>query len=245
MIELDHITKYYASQKAVEDFTLKIGRGQISGIIGPNGSGKTTLLKMIVGLLWPSSGNITICGTKIGPKSIYENKLQIGYFPEEVILYKKLTGKEFLEFVCNLYRTEKCVAAAKEYAQLFGLEDNMAKLIEEYSHGMMRKISLIAALVHDPDILVLDEPTNGLDPRAIKNLKDVLLKKKSENKITVVSTHILDMAEYLCDVVTILEKGKLIFTGSLEDLRRTKDLPHARLEELFLEMTGKESERVQ
>jgi len=241
MIELINLTKFYGNLKAVDNLNLKIEPGKIYGFLGPNGAGKTTVIKMIMGLTNPTKGEIIINGNTLNIKNVQRVKFRIGYLPEELILYEKLKGKEFLEFICGIYKVKDVFKSIKNYLDLFQLKNDMNRLIESYSQGMKKKISIIAALIHDPEILVLDEPTSGLDPKTIRILKDILLTKKRENKIIFFSTHILDIAEYLCDEVGIINKGKLLFTGTIEDLRELKKNPGASLEELFLEVTEKET----
>lgn len=237
MIELINLTKFYGNLKAVNNLNLKIEPGKIYGFLGPNGAGKTTTIKMIMGLINPTEGKIIINRNELNLKNLQKIKFTIGYLPEDLILYDKLKGKEFLEFICGIYKVENSIKKMDYFLDLFRLKNDMNKFIEDYSHGMKKKISIIAALIHDPDILILDEPTSGLDPITIRILKDILLKKKKENKTIFFSTHILDIAEYLCDEVGIINKGKLIFAGTLEELRELKQHPKASLEELFMELT--------
>jgi len=240
MIELINLTKFYGNLKAVDNLNLKIRSGKIFGFLGPNGAGKTTTIKIIMGLINPTKGEIIINGNKLNIKNIQKVKFSIGYLPEDLILYDKLKGNEFLEFICGIYKVENPVKKIEHYLDLFQLKNDMNKLIEDYSQGMKKKISIISAFIHNPEILILDEPTSGLDPKTIRILKDILLTKKKEIKTIFFSTHILDIAEYLCDEVGIINKGKLLFTGTLEELRKLKQHPEASLEELFLEVTEKE-----
>jgi len=240
MIELINLTRFYGNLKAVDNLSIKIMPGKIFGFLGPNGAGKTTTIKMIMGLINPTEGEIIINGNKLNIKNVQNVKFRIGYLPEDLILYDKLKGKEFLEFICGIYKVENSFKKIEHYLDLLQLKNDTNKLIEDYSRGMKKKIAIIAALIHDPEILILDEPTSGLDPRTIRTLKDILLMKKKEFKTIFFSTHILDIAEYLCDEIGIINKGKLLFTGSLKELRKSRQHPEASLEELFLELTEKE-----
>ncbi len=241
MIELINLVKSYGYLKAVDNLNLKIPRGKIYGFLGPNGAGKTTVIKMIMGLTKPTEGEIRINGSKLDIENMQRLKFRIGYLPEDLILYEKLKGREFLEFICGIYKVKNVFESIDNYFDLFQLKKDMNRLIESYSQGMKKKISIISALIHNPEILILDEPTTGLDPKSIRILKDILLTKKKENKIIFFSTHILDIAEYLCDEVGIINNGKLLFTGTVDDLRELKKNPGASLEELFLEVTEKEN----
>lgn len=240
MIELINLTKFYGNLKALDNLNLKIESGNIFGFLGPNGAGKTTTIKMLMGFIYPTKGEIIINGNKLNFNNLQKMKFRIGYLPEELILYDKLKGKEFLEFICSIYKIENSIKKIEYYLDLFQLKNDMNKLIDDYSQGMKKKIAMISALIHDPEILIFDEPTSGLDPKTIRILKEILLTKKKENKIIFFSTHILDIAEYLCDEIGIINKAKLYFTGTIEELRKLKQHPGASLEDLFLEITEKE-----
>ncbi|MFW6172775.1 MAG: ABC transporter ATP-binding protein [Elusimicrobiota bacterium] len=239
MIELINLTKFYRNLKAVDKLNLKIMPGKIFGFLGPNGAGKTTTIKMIMGLINKTEGEIIINGDKLDIKNIQNIKLKVGYLPEDIFLYDRLKGREFLEFICGVYKVKDSSKKIEYYLDLFQLENDMNKFIEDYSRGMKKKISIISTLIHDPEILILDEPTSGLDPKTIRTLKDILLMKKKEFKTVFFSTHILDIVDYLCDEIGIINKGKLVFTGNLKELRKSRQHFEASLEELFLEMTEK------
>lgn len=240
MIDIRNITKSYnnGAVKAVDDLDLKVKKGEIFGFIGPNGAGKTTTIKMIVGLLNPDRGNILINGIDIMKDSL-EAKRMIGYVPDSPVLYDRLTGTEYLNFMADIYRVPIDVRRERieHYLNMFELEDAAADLIKSYSHGMKQKIALTGALIHNPEVWILDEPMVGLDPKSSHLLKNQMREHCDKGNTVFFSTHVLDVAERLCDRVGIIHKGKLIAIGTMDELRQG-DIKES-LENIFLELTEK------
>jgi ABC-2 type transport system ATP-binding protein len=220
MIELEGITKKYADFTAVSSLNLTANPGEIFGFIGPNGAGKTTTIKIISGILAPTTGRIRICGIDIQQQPVAAKK-KIGFIPDRPYLYEKLTGLEFMQFTADLYGVNKNGFRQKAETELkrFALSDWSDELIESYSHGMRQRLIFAAALVHDPQVLVVDEPMVGLDPVAIIMVKD-LFRQLAQNGVTVfMSTHTLKVAEDICDRLGVINKGRMIATGTTEDLQ--------------------------
>jgi ABC-2 type transport system ATP-binding protein len=239
MLTLDRLTKKYNDFLAVESLSLEVPSGELFGFLGPNGAGKTTTIKMICGLLRPSAGTVTIGGFDVQEQPIRAKAL-LGLVPDTPVLYKKLTGRELLRFVGDLYSVgpDKIAKRIDHLIHLLDMTESADDLIESYSHGMKQKTSIMAALVHDPDVVVLDEPTSGLDPRSAKVVKDVLRALCNMGKTVFMSTHILEIAERVCDRVGIINEGKLVAVGSISDLRRRSKEGRVSLEDIFLEVTG-------
>ena len=238
MIDIRNLTKSYGDVTAVNNLSLHIPRGEIFGFIGPNGAGKTTTIKMIGGILVPTRGEIDICGIsmKENPEAA---KLKIGFIPDRPYLYEKLTGIEFLKFIADLYQVNgnRFAEIAHQNLAMFSLSDWSHELIESYSHGMKQRLIMAAALLHDPEVIIVDEPMVGLDPRGIKLVKD-LFKRLSEKGTTVfVSTHTLQIAEDMCHRVGIIDKGRLIVSGSPQELKQELQSEKADLEEVFIQLT--------
>ncbi len=238
MIELKDLTKKYVDFPAVDHLNLSIQKGEIFGFIGPNGAGKTTTIKMIGGILEPTSGSIMIAG--INMKSHPEKaKSKIGFIPDRPYLYEKLTGMEFLKFVADLYGVDSNIffKKARQHLNMFSLLDWSNELIESYSHGMKQRLIMAAALLHDPEVIIVDEPMVGLDPVAIMMVKD-LFQNLAKHGVTVfMSTHTLKVAEDICDRIGVIHKGQLIATGTTEDLQREAQVSNADLEQVFLSLT--------
>jgi ABC-2 type transport system ATP-binding protein len=241
MIELNRITKKYGGTLAVDDVTLHIPRGEIFGFIGPNGAGKTTTIKMMGGILVPSAGTIHICGIDM-KKEPEAAKQKIGFIPDRPYLYEKLTGLEFLKFIADLYHVapDHFEEKARNSLKLFTLADWSNELIESYSHGMKQRLIMAAALLHDPEVIIVDEPMVGLDPIGIKLVKDVFRRLADNGTTVFLSTHTLQVAEDLCHRLGIINKGSLIAAGSPRDLKRNFRTTHEDLEEIFLRLTGNE-----
>lgn len=235
-VDLQGLTKLYGGVAAVDDLWLRVEPGQIVGFLGPNGAGKTTTLRMLTGLLKPTRGVALVAGHDIVRDAI-EAKRRIGYVPDGPYLYEKLTGREFLEFVAGLYGVPQAVARRRsgDLLALFDMEEKAGEMIEGYSHGMRQKLGVVAALQHDPTVLFLDEPTGGLDPRSARALKDLLLAMAREGRTVMLSTHVLEIAEQMCDRLAIIDHGRLIAEGTMAELRRGGT---ASLEDLFLRLTG-------
>ena len=241
MIEIKNISKSYnrGNIKAVDNLNLNVQKGEIFGFLGPNGAGKTTTIKMIVGLLNPDSGSICIQGFDNRLKPI-EAKSNIGYVPDNPNLYDRLTGTEYLNFMADVYRVPSDIRKERVayYLGMFDLKDAAADLIKSYSHGMKQKIALTGALIHNPAVWLLDEPMVGLDPRSAHLLKEQMREHCDKGNTVFFSTHILEVAEKLCDRIGIIHKGKLIAIGTMDELRQgdKKDS----LENIFLELTENE-----
>jgi ABC-2 type transport system ATP-binding protein len=239
MIELINVTKYYGKKCAVEDLSLTVNKGEFFGFLGPNGAGKTTTIKMLTGLLKPDKGEVRICGIDIG-KNPQEAKMRTGYVPDAPYLYERLSGREYLEFVGGLYgmSQEKVASQIEWLFALFGMDGWADKKCEEYSHGMRQKVVFSSAFIHDPEVLIIDEPMVGLDPQSMRLVKDVLKLFSRRGTTVFVSTHTLNIAEELCDKIGIVNDGKLIASGTLDELYRAAALEGENLEGMFLEMTG-------
>jgi ABC-2 type transport system ATP-binding protein len=240
-LEVQNLQKKYGKFEALKPLNLAVKKGELFGFLGPNGAGKTTTIKMMTGLLEPSSGKAVIGGTNIWTSPI-EAKKKIAYVPDQPNLYPKLTGWEFLEFVASVYQVpaEEFRQRAEKLLNLFDLKHRADELTEGYSHGMKQKIALCGALLHKPDVLFLDEPTVGLDPKSAKVLKNYLRKICDEGTTVFVSTHILEIAEVMCDRVGIILGGELIALGTMKELREQGGREGATLEDIFLELTGGE-----
>lgn len=242
MIEVINVSKtYYGSKlKSVDDINFKVEKGKIYGFLGPNGSGKTTTIKLIIGALKPDSGKILIGGFDIAVNPLKVKKL-IGYVPDGLDIFNRLTGIEYLQFVADMYEMSRRVRQlnVEKYSKLFGIYDALNKKIESYSQGMKRKLFIVGALIHDPLVLIMDEPFNGLDAEATGNLKGVFHDLKKEGKTVFFSTHLLNIAEELCDRISIIKKGKIIYEGTVEDLKLQKKTT-SDLEEIYVEMTRRD-----
>ena len=238
MISIKNLAKSYnkGSVKAVEDLNLEVQPGEIFGFLGPNGAGKTTTIKMIVGLLTPDSGSIVLNGIDALKQPI-EAKLSIGYVPDNPDMFERLTGMEYLNFMCDVYRVPSRERRERigQYLELFDMSAAARDLIKSYSHGMRQKIMLTGALVHNPALWILDEPLVGLDPKSAHLLKEQMRRHCDAGNTVFFSTHILEVAEKLCDRIGIIHHGKLIVIGTLEDLRQG-DRSES-LESIFLELT--------
>ncbi|MFC1661287.1 ABC transporter ATP-binding protein [Gemmatimonadota bacterium] len=239
MLELEGVTKRYGHFTAVDRIDLFVPRGRIYGFLGPNGAGKTTTIRMVSGVLLPTAGRISIGGDDLAsdPEGA---KSRLGYIPDRPYLYEKLTGGEFLRFVAGLWGETGAGtgARAQRLLKLFNLWDWQNELIDSYSHGMRQKLLIISAFLHRPEVIVVDEPMVGLDPRSARILKD-LFRTYAENGGTVfLSSHTLEVVEVLCDLLAIIHQGRIIAQGTLEELQAEADAGEARLEEIFLKVTG-------
>lgn len=238
MIETKNLTKKYGDLVAVNDLDLRVEAGELFVFLGPNGAGKTTTIKILTGLLQPTSGIASVAGIDV-VKSPIEVKKIMGYLPEDPFLYDKLTGREFLQFVADMYGVERKQDKIEKFMELFELSSAADELIEGYSLGMKKKIAIGAALIHDPKVLFLDEPTGGLDPRSARIMKDILQNMRSRGTTVFMTTHILEVAEKMCDRVGIINNGKLIKVGTIDELRSgTQETMTGSLEDIFLELTG-------
>ncbi len=240
MIECKGVSKVYGKSgiKAVDNINLLVEPGKIWGFLGPNGAGKSSLIKMIVGLLQPSSGSITVQGVDVRQDPLSVKKL-IGYVPDGGVVYPGMTGMQFLNFIADMYEvsSDQRKNRIEKYAGAFGFFEDLSRKVTSYSHGMSQKLAIIGALIHDPEVLILDEPQGGLDPKSNFVLKEIMRELCVEGKTVFFSTHVLDIAEKLCDHVSIIKKGTIIADGTLDELRNSPGQEHASLEQLFLELT--------
>lgn len=235
MIKLTNLTKDYGTVLAVNHLTLNVSAGEIYGFIGPNGAGKTTTIRMMGGIIEPTAGSITIAGIDIKTEPVEAKKI-IGFVPDRPFLYEKLTGMEFLKFISDLYDVDlSCFQKrAPELLKQFALWDWADEIIEAYSHGMKQRLIIASALLHDPKVMVIDEPMVGLDPEAVRMVKDILKELAAQNVTIFVSTHTLSLAEDLCDRIGVIHKGTLLAEGTLPELNLAAKTGEAKLEEVFL-----------
>jgi len=242
LIALEKLSKVYGQFAAVRDLDLSVEKGEVFGFLGPNGAGKTTTIRMLMGILVPSRGRAVIDGLDCH-RDRAEVKRRVGYLPDNPIFYDYLRGREILEFVGEMHGHSRGAvkSIAAELLDEFGLNDATEEFAVNYSMGMKKKLGLACALVHNPPVLILDEPTNGLDPRAAREVQGRLRKSAAEGKTIFLSTHLLDMAERLCTRVGIIHKGELAAVGPLDTLRE-RLAPGGSLEEVFLKVTQPEDE---
>ena len=232
MIEIKNVSKKYGSKKALDNVSFNIENGNIFAFIGHNGAGKTTMIKAMMGIIGFDEGDILI-----NEKSIKENPIEckkiMAYIPDNPDLYENMKAIDFINFVCDMYETPLEVREKniQKYSKMLELEDNLQDEISSFSHGMKQKVALISALSHDPEILIMDEPFVGLDPKAVFDMKKIMKDMIKENKTIFYSTHILDVAEKLCDKVAIIKNGKIVKVGSMKDIKGDESL-----EEVFLEL---------
>ncbi|MDX2502286.1 MAG: ABC transporter ATP-binding protein [Deltaproteobacteria bacterium] len=237
MIELKSLTKKYGDYTAVDDLNLSVQKGEIFGFIGPNGAGKTTTIKMIGGILAPSAGTVKITGIDIQQEP-EKAKGKIGFIPDRPYLYEKLTGLEFLKFTADLYGVPDDIFSqkAQQNLEMFSLADWSDELIESYSHGMKQRLIMSAALLHDPEVIIVDEPMVGLDPMAILMVKDLFQHLAQKGVTVFMSTHTLAVAEEICNRIGVINKGQLIASGTTADLQREANTTDADLERVFINL---------
>ncbi len=242
MLKLSSVSKKYAKSDtyAVNDVNIHVKSGEIYGFIGPNGAGKTTTIKMIIGVLSQSEGRIEVCGKDVA-KDGNEAKKNIGYVSDSHVIYDKLTGKEYVNFLADVYgvsekdRQERC----EKLLEIFEMKEAFNSQISTYSHGMKQKINVIGALIHEPSVWILDEPMTGLDPKSAHALKTLMKEHRDKGNVVFFSTHVLEVAEKLCDRVGIISDGKLVKEGTMEEI--TSGCDDKSLEEVFLALTKKEN----
>jgi ABC-2 type transport system ATP-binding protein len=235
MIELIGLTKRYGSFTAVNGVDLTVPRGELFGFLGPNGAGKTTTMRMIAGILRPTAGTVRIAGIDpVGAKSV------LGFIPDRPFIYEKLTGAEFLRFVAGLFGQDgpSVERRSRELLAVFDLEDWRDELVESYSHGMRQKLIIASAFVHRPDVIVVDEPMVGLDPRAARTLKDLFREYTHRGHTIMMSTHTLEVAETMCDRIAIMHGGRIRACGTMDELRADAVAGAEGLETIFLRLTG-------
>jgi ABC-2 type transport system ATP-binding protein len=240
MIEFQHVRRTYGKKVAVADLSLSVSPGELFSLLGPNGAGKTTSIKMLVGLLRPTAGAVRVCGFDVVAQPRHANQL-LGYVPDEPYVYDKLSGREFLQFVGDMHGLGMHEAKARIEREVanFDLSAFVDELAESYSHGMKQRLAFAAALLHDPRVLVVDEPIVGLDPRSVRLVKDLLRRKAREGMAVFMSTHSLVVAEEISDRIGIVELGELKFLGTLAELRNQVAMRHMSLEDLYLEITAR------
>ncbi len=240
MIELEHISKSFDSLKAVDSITFKVEPGELFSFLGPNGAGKTTTIKMMVGLMTPDSGSILINGANIvsDPRTA---KKMIGYVPDAPFLYEKLTGVEFLNVIGNLYEMNLKEIGNKipSYCELLDMDEWISDRIDGYSQGMKQRLAFVAAFLHDPNVIILDEPMVGLDPKTARKIKEILKEKSREGVTIFLSTHNLNVAEELSDRIAIIHRGKILGIGSVESFQVSNKYEGS-LEDLFLDIIERE-----
>ena len=232
MIKISEVTKKYGQKKALDNVSFEVGEGEIFAFIGHNGAGKTTLIKAIVGVHDFDEGEILINGKSIKKQPVACKK-EMAYVPDNPELYENMRAIQFINFVCDMYEVEqeRREKNIKKYAKMFEISQNLDDVIESFSHGMKQKVALIAALSHDPKILIMDEPFVGLDPKAVFDTKELMREMVKDGKTIFFSTHILDVAEKLCTKVAIIKKGKIMKVGSMREVKGDKSL-----ENVFLEL---------
>jgi len=242
LIVAESLTKRFGAIAAVDGISFSVARGEIFGFLGPNGAGKTTTIKLLTGLLKPSAGRALLDGVDIAQQPVAAKSL-FGYVPDEPQLYPKLSAYEFLRFIGDVYgmSKERTVRRARELLDLFDLVADAGNLLESFSHGMKQKVALCAALLHEPKIYFLDEPTVGLDPKSARLLKDILRAVTRAGGSVFMSTHIMEIAERLCDRVAIIDHGKIAAMGTVAELRELRG--RQTLEEIFLNLTGEIEDR--
>lgn len=238
-VEMNNVVKRYSDLVAVNNLSLTIKQGEIFGLLGPNGSGKSTTLKMLLGLIQATEGSVTVLGLDAKKDSVGVKRL-VGYAPEAPRLYEFLTGIEFLDFIGDIYgmQAEEKKSRITDYLKALQLEGREGDMISSYSEGMKQKIALIAAFLHKPRLLILDEPLNALDPRSARIVKDFLHELKLQGVTTIMSTHILEIAQAVCDRIGIMYKGQLLTVGTMAELQKMAALPDSGLEDIFLKLTG-------
>src|SRR3982751_274872 len=244
MIKLTNLVKRYGGFTAVNSINLEVPKGELFGFLGPNGAGKTTSLRMIAGILQPTSGTVEIGGIDVATDPIAA-KSKLGFIPDRPFIYEKLTGAEFLRFVAGLYDQEgpRIEHRARELLALFDLEEWRDELVESYSHGMRQKLIISSAFVHRPEVIVVDEPMVGLDPKAARILKDLFREYTRRGNTIMMSTHTLEVAEAMCDRVAIIAHGTIRACGTMAELRRSAEAGTEGLEQIFLRLTGENAAR--
>lgn len=238
MITTTNLTKRFGKLTAVDRLTMQVEAGEFFGFLGPNGAGKTTTINMLTGLIRPTSGVATICGHDVQTQAL-QAKAITGLMPDTPHLYETLTGRQFVRFIADLYEVEpkRSERRMEELLEVFDLTNAADELIKSYSYGMQKKMLLTAVLVHEPRVLFLDEPTSGLDPKSARTAKE-LLRVRCEGGCTVfMTTHILEIAERVCDRIGIINNGKLVAVGTMDELRQSNAAADLSLEDIFLALT--------
>jgi ABC-2 type transport system ATP-binding protein len=237
VLEAHNLTRTFGEFKAVDDASFTLNAGEIVGFLGPNGAGKTTTIKMLTGLLGPTSGTARVAGYDIN-ESPLEAKARIGYVPDTPNLYGKLKAQEYLQFVGQLYKVPPAQVEERirPMLDIFDLTEVAGNYLDTFSHGMQQKVAIIGGFLHDPQIVFMDEPTVGLDPRSARLIKDLMIRNRDRGKTIFFSTHILEIAQTMCDRVIIINKGRIVADAQVNELRRMRG--DQSLEDIFLELTG-------
>lgn len=238
MVEIRNLSKAFGKLKAVDNISFRVQPGEIFGFLGPNGAGKTTTIKMIVGLLDQDQGTIEIQGLDTRKDSL-ESKKIFSYIPDNPELYPNLTGRNYLNFLADVYGVsqEERKKSIQHYGEIFSMTDAVDNFISSYSRGMKQKMALMGALIHQPQILIMDEPMVGLDPKSAFNLKEIMRELCDEGKSVFFSTHVMEVAEQLCDRIAIIDQGQIRALGTMEEIR-SQGQEEASLEKIFLELTN-------
>ncbi|MGI6213439.1 MAG: ABC transporter ATP-binding protein [Christensenellales bacterium] len=238
MIRISNLSKCYGTStvKAVDDISFEAGGGEIVGFLGPNGAGKSTTIKCITGILPYNEGHINVCGIDLADDPVAV-KQKIGYVPDEHVIYEGLTGLEYINFICDIFNVpgNERKERIEHYAEMFNMQDKLGLQISKYSHGMKQKVSVISALVHEPEVFILDEPMTGLDPQSSYMLKQVMNDYAARGKVVFFSSHVLEVVEKVCSRILIIDKGKLITDFSINELKEKRS--ETSLEDIFLTIT--------
>ena len=244
VLELRGLSKTFGSFVALDQIDLRVERGEVFGFLGPNGAGKTTTLRLMTGLARPTSGTVRVCGFDVQQQP-EEAKRRMGFISDRPFLYEKLTAMEFLRFVGGVWGMSKAaiLQQAERWLEVFSLQGWAGEPLESYSHGMRQRILFCGALIHEPELLIMDEPMVGLDPRGARTLKQVVRQLASEGTTVILSTHTLEVVDQVCDSVAIIDRGKIVTSGKLEEVRRIHDAEDDRLEELFLRLTAESDDQ--
>ena len=241
MLELKNLTKYYDKRKvaAVSNISLKVNKGEIFGFLGPNGAGKSTTIKMIAGIIEPTMGQILIDGIDI-QKDPINYKKKFGYVPDNPDVYERLTAMEYLEFIADIYgvSAQDRQDRIQKYSTMFDIQNALNDRIKSFSHGMRQKLVLTGALIHNPDIWILDEPMVGLDPMSAHSLKEEMREHCKQGNAVFFSTHVLEVAEKLCDRVAIISHGVIVATGTVDELKEQAKSGNSTLEDVFIDIVG-------
>jgi len=240
MIELRSVSKYFGSKRAVDELTLAVKQGEFFAFLGPNGAGKTTTIKMMVGLLRPTRGEVYVAGHSMKEDGLAAKQL-ISYVPDQPYLYEKLSGREFLQFVGRIYKMDAKATEAEieKFKEIFQFGDYIDELSENYSHGMKQRVVLTAALIHNPMVIIIDEPMVGLDPKSARILKDLLRQKSRDGCTVFISTHTLSVAEEVASRIGIINNGRLVIEGGIEEIHKQGRIDGS-LEDVFLQLTQEE-----
>jgi ABC-2 type transport system ATP-binding protein len=239
-LDITGLSKHFGSTRAVDNLSLRIPVGELHALLGPNGAGKTTTLRIVAGLLKADSGHVSIMGHDIAEQPIAAKRV-LGFLPDDPLLYDKLTALEYLEFVAGLWQVEpeQAASSAVDLLQWLDLFSRQNERIESFSRGMRQKLALAGALIHDPEVLILDEPLTGLDASTARQVKDLLVERAQSGKTVILTTHILEVAERLAGRISIIDRGRVIADGSLEELRgQAHQSGAATLEDVFLQLTN-------